>query len=184
MSNGTNITNLGTYWTLFKKKLDFPCGSADKESTCNARELGLIPGLERSPGEGKGSPLQYSGLENPMDCILHGVTKSWTQLSNFYFHLKKNTSLNFLKGQHILLPCFGCQTSLDSPDVSVWKPWLSNRQAVLKRLLHLEHCIEPSSLSSSCPSSFLLVVPLISEQNSWSSSTSPASLPFPVLASS
>ena len=44
------------------------------------------PGLRRSPGEGKGYPLQYSGLENSMDCIVHGVAKSWTQLSNFHFH--------------------------------------------------------------------------------------------------
>ena len=58
--------------------LDFPCGAAGKESACNAEDLGLIPGLERSPGEGKGYPLQYSGLENSMDCIVHAVTKSWT----------------------------------------------------------------------------------------------------------
>ena len=64
----------------------FPCGSAGKESACNVGDLGLIPGLERSPGEGKGYPLQYSCLENSMDCIIHGVTKSWTQLSNFHFH--------------------------------------------------------------------------------------------------
>ena len=41
-------------------------------------DLGLIPGLERSPGEGKGYPLQFSGLENSMECLVHGVTKSWT----------------------------------------------------------------------------------------------------------
>ena len=46
--------------------LSFPCGSADKESTCNAGDLGSVPELERSPGEGKGYPLQYSGLENSM----------------------------------------------------------------------------------------------------------------------
>ena len=62
----------------------FPCGSAGKESTCNARNLGSIPGLGRSPGEGKGHPLQYSGLENSMDCIVHGVAKSQTRLSNFH----------------------------------------------------------------------------------------------------
>ena len=45
----------------------FPCGSADKESACNVGDLGLIPGLGRSLGEGKGCPLQYSGLENSMD---------------------------------------------------------------------------------------------------------------------
>ena len=53
-------------------------GSAGKESTCNVRDLGLIPGLGRSPGEGNSYPLQYSGLENSMDCIVHGVTKSRT----------------------------------------------------------------------------------------------------------
>ena len=58
----------------------FPCGSAGKESTCSAGDLGSIPGLRRSPGEGKGYPLQYSGLEKSMDCILHGVAKSRTQL--------------------------------------------------------------------------------------------------------
>ena len=58
--------------------LGFPCGSAGKESACNAGDLGLIPGLGRSPGEGKGYPLQYSGLENSMDCIIHEVTKSQT----------------------------------------------------------------------------------------------------------
>ena len=47
----------------------FPCGSAGKESACNAGDLGSIPGLGRSPGEGKGYPLQYSGLENSMDCV-------------------------------------------------------------------------------------------------------------------
>ena len=46
-----------------------------KESACNAEDLDLIPGLGRSPGEGKGYPLQYSGLENSMDCIVHGVSK-------------------------------------------------------------------------------------------------------------
>ena len=66
--------------------LGFPCGSAGKEFTCNVGELGSIPGLGRSPGEGNGYPLQYSGLEKSMDCIVHGVNKSQTQLSNFYFH--------------------------------------------------------------------------------------------------
>ena len=64
----------------------FPCGSAHKESTCNSGDLGLIPELGRSPGEGKGYPLQYSGLENSSDCIVHGVAKSRTRLSDFHFH--------------------------------------------------------------------------------------------------
>ena len=61
-------------------------GSAGKESACNAGDLGLIPGLGRSPGEGNGYPLQYSALENFMDCIVHGVLKSWRRLSDFYTH--------------------------------------------------------------------------------------------------
>ena len=66
--------------------LGFPCGSVDKESACNEGNLGLIPGLGRSPeGGGKGYPLQYSGLENSMDCRVHGVTKSRTQLSEFHY---------------------------------------------------------------------------------------------------
>ena len=65
--------------------LGFPCGSTGKESTCNAGDLGSIPELGRSPGEGNSYPLQYSGLENSMDCIVHGVVKSWTLLSNFHF---------------------------------------------------------------------------------------------------
>jgi len=56
--------------------LGFPCGTAGKESTCNEGDLGLIPGLRRSPGGGKVYPFQYSSLENSMDYIVHGVTKS------------------------------------------------------------------------------------------------------------
>ena len=63
----------------------FPCGSDGKESTCSAGDLGSILGSGRSPGEGKGYPLQYSGMENSMDCIVHRVTKSQTLLSDFHF---------------------------------------------------------------------------------------------------
>ena len=66
--------------------LDFACGSAGKVSTCNVGDLGSIPGLERSPGEEEGYPLQYSGLYDSVDCIAHGVPKSRTRLSNFHFH--------------------------------------------------------------------------------------------------
>ena len=71
--------------------LGFPGGAEVKSSACNnVGDLGLIPGLGRSPGEGNGNPLQYSCLENPMDggawwAIVHGVTKSWTQLNDFTF---------------------------------------------------------------------------------------------------
>ena len=65
--------------------LGFPYGSAGKESAYNVGDLGSIPGFGRAPGEGKDYPLQYSGLENSMDCIVCGVAKSRTQLSNFHF---------------------------------------------------------------------------------------------------
>ena len=64
--------------TQFKLCTKDYCGSAAKESVCNVGDLGLIPGLGRYPGEGKVYPLQNSGLENSMDYIVHGVTKSWT----------------------------------------------------------------------------------------------------------
>ena len=63
--------------------LSFPCGSAGKESACTAGYLVSIPGLGRSSEKGKGYSLQYSGLENSVDCIVLGVAKSWTQLILF-----------------------------------------------------------------------------------------------------
>ena len=64
------------------QQMGFPSGSDSKESACNVGDLGSIPGMGRSPGEGKSYLLQYSGLENSMDCIVHGVAKSQTQLSD------------------------------------------------------------------------------------------------------
>ena len=65
----------------------FPDGSGGKEPTCNAGDVASIPGLGKSAGEGNGNPLQYSCLENPMDrgvwrATVHGVARSWTQLSD------------------------------------------------------------------------------------------------------
>ena len=68
------------------RKMGFPGVSKCKESACNEGGLGLIPGLGRSHGEGKGYPLQYSGLDNSRDYAVHGVAKSWTRLSDFHFH--------------------------------------------------------------------------------------------------
>ena len=77
-----NIQNLSEVKELF----GLPRWLSDSEEfTWNVGDLGSIPGLGRSPGEGKGYPLQYSGLENSMDCIVHRVAKSRTCLSNFYF---------------------------------------------------------------------------------------------------
>ena len=78
----------------------FPGGSDGKESACNERDLALIPVLGRSPGEGKGYPLQYSCLENSRDCIGYGVAKSWSRLRR-----KAMTNLNsILKSRDITLP--------------------------------------------------------------------------------
>ena len=73
-----------------KLALGFPCGSVGKVSTSNAGDLRLMPGLGRSCGEGKGYPLQYPGLEESMDCIVHGVAKSQTPLNEFHFHFQQN----------------------------------------------------------------------------------------------
>ena len=71
--------------------VDFPGSSDDKAPAYNAGDPGSIPGLGRSSGEGNGNPLQYPCLENPMDggtwwaTTVHGIAKSWTQLSDFHF---------------------------------------------------------------------------------------------------
>ena len=66
--------------------LGFPCGSAGKESACTAGDLGLIPGLWRSPGERKAYPLQHSSLENSTDFIVHRITESWALLNDSHSH--------------------------------------------------------------------------------------------------
>ena len=77
-------TNIWRQHLLYK---GFRGGSAGKEYACNAWDLSSIPRLGRFPGEGKGYPLQYFGLENSVDCIVHGVTKSRTWLSDFHLFL-------------------------------------------------------------------------------------------------
>ena len=86
MGTSSWVQSWSQAWCRFDSHLcPYPCGSPSKESACNAGDLGSISVLGRSPGEGKGYPLQYSGLENSMDCIVYGVSKSWTWLSDFYF---------------------------------------------------------------------------------------------------
>ena len=84
------VLSLLPFCSLCVIPLGFPGGSDSKESSCNAGDLSLIPGLGRSLGEGNNYPLQYSGLENSMDrgawqATVHGVAKSQTQLSDFHF---------------------------------------------------------------------------------------------------
>ena len=68
-----------------REGMDFPCGLAGTESSCNVGDMSSSPGLVRSPREVKGYQLQCSGLENSMDCIVHGVTKSRTATFTFTF---------------------------------------------------------------------------------------------------
>ena len=82
-----------------KERCISPGDATGKESACNVGDLGSIPGLGRSPGEGNRYPLQYSGLENSMDSVVHGIAKSRTQLSDFHFPL-------FLKVQLSPLSCY------------------------------------------------------------------------------
>ena len=72
--------------------LGFPCSSAGKESAGNAGDQGLIPGLGRSPREGKSYPCQYSSLEKSRDYTVHGVAKSQTRLSDFHFTFHPTTT--------------------------------------------------------------------------------------------
>ena len=81
---------------IYLTYMGFPGGLAGKESACNAGDLGSIYGLGRPSGEGKGYPLQYSGLENSLECIAHGVAKSRTQLSDFH--------LTFVLGVNVYIP--------------------------------------------------------------------------------
>ena len=85
----------------------FPCGSAGKESVCNVGNLGSIPELGRSLGKGKGYPLQYSGLENSTDCIVHGVTKEVHIFSDFLQFSRSvvSDSLRPRESQHARPPC-------------------------------------------------------------------------------
>ena len=95
-------------------------GSQSKESACNAGDPDLIPGLGRSPGEGKGYPLQYFGLENSMGCIVRGVTKSRTGLNDFHFHFQRAYHLKrdiFTSSFPICISfiLFSCLIALDLP---------------------------------------------------------------------
>ena len=84
MTERLDWTELKPYFTSLILPSGFPGGSAGKESACSVRDLGSVSGLGRFPGDGNSYSLQYSGLENSMDYVIHGVAKSWTWLSNFH----------------------------------------------------------------------------------------------------
>ena len=124
-SHGAGIHVHSTWCILFFSWLyylcsgnkGFPGDSDGKESDCNAGDLGSIPGVGRSPGEGNDNPPQCSCLGNPMDrgawqAIVQGVTKIWTQLSDFHSHSK---NVMFL---------FGCFYSLCFSDLYLFQAYL------------------------------------------------------------
>ena len=78
-----------------KRRLGLPCGSADKESACNAEDLGSVPGLGRSAGEWNRCPLQYSGLEYSMDCVFHGSQRFGHSWVTFTFHFQRGACQDF-----------------------------------------------------------------------------------------
>ena len=119
----------------------FPGGSEGKASACNAGDLGLIPGLGRSPGEENGNPLQYSCLENPMDreawqATVHGVANSWMQLRDFTFTF---TSYHFF-----------IRSSLDEPLVCFHVFIIINSAAVTMGCVYLFE-LEFLSFINICP---------------------------------
>ena len=126
--------------------LRFPGSSYGKESACNAGDPGSIPGSERSPGEGNGSPLQYSWLENSMDrraweATVHGVAKSWTQLSDCHSLRRegmKELGMAVSSGtlsspaQRNRQTGFGCRQMVGPGGVNSGSSWWTGRPGVLQ----------------------------------------------------
>ena len=102
---------------IFSLCMGFSCSSAGKESACNAGDLGLIPGLGRSPGEGRGYAFQYTGLESSLDCIVHGVTKSqtyWATFTSLSLYIEMKRGDNPLLGRDFFLKDkFGLQWTVN-----------------------------------------------------------------------
>ena len=116
------MTMLWMYLAAIKR---FPGGWAGKESTWNVWDLGSIPGLGRSPGEGNGFPVQYFGLENSMDSLVHGVTKSQTRLSDFHITNSQRGSPGMAYHWRICLQCRRCEFSSGVGKISwtwAWQP--------------------------------------------------------------
>ena len=136
--------------------MSFPCGSAGKESTCSAGDLGSIPGLGWSPGEGKGYPFQYSGLENSMDCIVYGVPKSRTWLSNSHFHLHHKYILVVLFSRSVVSDlCDPMACSTPGFPVFFYLPELAQTHGPLSRWCHptISSSVGPFSCLQSFPAS-------------------------------
>ena len=142
--------------------LGFPCGLAGKESACNVGSLGSIPGLGRSPGEGKGYPLQYSGLENSMDCIFHGSQRIGHDWATFAFHNKRQITRR--KNRSIPAVCFSGGLVVKNPPAIQetwiwslgWEDPLEKETATHSSILSwgIRWTEEPSGLQSMCSQSW------------------------------
>ena len=117
-------------WLSLFKSLGFPGGSAGKESTHNVGDLGSILGLGRSPGEGKGYPLQYSGVGNSMNCIVQGVAKSQIQLSDCHTFKSLNKSSfifpSITDKELFSLHCVGQNVSLGFPQRDLYSMFFND----------------------------------------------------------
>ena len=99
-----------TYWVSTDICIRLPGGADSKESACNVGDLGSVPGLGRSLGEGNGTPLQYSCLENPVDggawwAIVHGVSRSQIRLSDFTLMNQQQNYLLEILTPELLISC-------------------------------------------------------------------------------
>ena len=134
--------------------MGFPCGSADKESACNAGDLGSIPRLGRSSGEGNGYPLQYSGLENPINrgtwwATVHGVAKSRTELNNFHKTICLGGAKIYLVKQHFPLKPRSsqghflafCPTPPEQSKGTVGREWYSQITGHKRVHACTQHCL-------------------------------------------
>ena len=127
----------------------FPNSSVGKESTCNAGDPGLIPGLGRSTGEGIVYPLQSSGLENSIDCIVHRVVKSQTRLNDFHFYFSwcskvyhswlqwgkrtKEKMLTTLGASSPTSPCSTLEPNDISHSTTMWVLWKDDFETFVPR---------------------------------------------------
>ena len=139
---GKNICRLSFF---FYKDFPFLCGSAGKESTCNVGDLGLIPRLRRSPGEGNSYPLQHSCLENSMDCIVHGFAKSRTGLSDFHFLLIEHCFSHIISWNLFIVNCHRVEVPVvEEEDFGNHVPSFTDHST--------HHTCAPNHSSLSCPS--------------------------------
>ena len=144
---------------MYTKNLGFPSGPVVQNPPVNARDIRdkcSVPGLGRSPGEGKGYPFQYSGLESSTVCIVHGVAKSWTWLSDFHFTLV-SISPTCHQGQHLSIQTWEAPEGLNGFSSALWDSsldWLLSTIQVWGRgsreaLLHPHQCHPHETKSTS-----------------------------------